>query len=66
VLRYDGEESLIDCSDIDAAGLLFGGNDSDDNTLTYSADSGAYETIAPGAYVVTVEGEAVGSNPVLT
>jgi hypothetical protein len=57
VARADGETSDIDCADLVETGAPF--------TLTYSADSTTYTQIAPGAYVVTVEGEVDGSNPAI-
>ena len=60
--REDNETSEISCEDLTVAGALFGETGTD-NTLTYSADSEAYLKIAPGTYVVTIEGQAVNSSP---
>ena len=64
VARQDGAASKIGCADLTVAGELFGETGTD-NTLSYSIDLATYQSsqIAPGTYVVTVEGSGDSSDP---
>jgi hypothetical protein len=57
VTRKDEADSKISCDFLTATGPLFG-KDGVANTLAYSANISVYDDIAPGIYVVTIEGTA--------